>query len=586
MSRRVHLPALVSLLALVACGTRHARIDIDTDGGPDAPGTETPVTETPVAGTTGDATPDGGEGLTVDPTTGEPVATDADPTGTLPSGIETAEADARKAGKAGRRFRWDETAADLDLESELRGGKVATSTTGPWTSRTSGGSFGPAGGFGRRGRSGARMAELGAGPADFSGGGLAVHEEGMVASRKSAVVAPTPRRGTADGAPPPGMPTRPMPVAQSALKAGSTDDNADLDAYRAFVEEWTAPGRLHAAFDTLDISDARTLVVTDPVGRPVPGAQVSVTDLATDTLVWPGTTYGDGTAPWYPHLRAGLLGEPDVDGSMGYAVQAHHDGVFTTQMVGARDDVVRLTLDESATGPTKVDVVFLIDTTGSMGDEIHRIKSTLLSTTAKVRGLDRDVDLQYGAVLYRDLGDEYVTRAHPLTGDIQGFDGALQGIQANGGGDGPSRSTRVLRWRSIRWTGGRTRRSWSSSWPTRRRTWTTRRCHLRPLGAGGPAQGHPHPHGRGQRAGRPRQPGLPPDRPALAGQVHLHRVRLHRRLGRRPRRPRPGGQQQPRRHPLPGDRGRGHGLGRGRWRRPPVPAVVICGESPAGSHPA
>ena len=228
-----------------------------------------------------------------------------------------------------------------------------------------------------------------------------------------------------------------MPVAQSALKAGSTDDNADLDAYRAFVEEWTAPGRLHAAFDTLDISDARTLVVTDPVGRPVPGAQVSVTDLATDTLVWTGTTYGDGTAPWYPHLRAGLLGEPDVDGSMGYAVQAHHDGVFTTQMVGARDDVVRLTLDESATGPTKVDVVFLIDTTGSMGDEIHRIKSTLLSTTAKVRGLDRDVDLQYGAVLYRDLGDEYVTRAHPLTGDIQGFDGALQGIQANGGGDGP-----------------------------------------------------------------------------------------------------------------------------------------------------
>ena len=437
MSRRVHLPALVSLLALVACGTRHARIDIDTDGGPDAPGTETPVTETPVAGTTGDATPDGGEGLTVDPTTGEPVATDADPTGTLPSGIGTAEADARKAGKAGRRFRWDETAADLDLESELRGGKVATSTTGPWTSRTSGGGFGPAGGFGRRGRSGARMAELGAGPADFSGGGLAVHEEGMVASRKSAVVAPTPRRGTADGAPPPGMPTRPMPVAQSALKAGSTDDNADLDAYRAFVEEWTAPGRLRAAVDTLDISDARTLVVTDPVGRPVPGAQVSVTDLATDTLVWTGTTYGDGTAPWYPHLRAGLLGEPDVDGSMGYAVQAHHDGVFTTQMVGARDDVVRLTLDESATGPTKVDVVFLIDTTGSMGDEIHRIKSTLLSTTAKVRGLDRDVDLQYGAVLYRDLGDEYVTRAHPLTGDIQGFDGALQGIQANGGGDGP-----------------------------------------------------------------------------------------------------------------------------------------------------
>lgn len=424
MSRRIHLPALVSLLALVACGTHHTDLDLDTDA-PDGVTVTTPdggegVSVDP---TDGSALPDGGEGVTVDPATGEVVAD---------AGTPDAK-DPEPAGKTGKRFRWDDAAAELDLDADLRGGKVAKDKAGPWTLRTSGGGAGGSVAMAGRGGMPKRASRRGGGRVYSEAPAPALETMGYVdASADYEVMEESmPVLGSRrPGAPAPA-------AAQPALKAGSTDDNADLVAYDAFVKEWTAPGRLHAPVDTLDISDARTLVVTDPVGRPVPGAQVSVTDLATDTLVWTGTTYGDGTAPWYPHLRAGLLGEPDVDGSMGYAVQAHHDGVFTTQIVGGEGEEVRLTLDESATGPTKLDVVFLIDTTGSMGDEIERIKSTLLSTTAKVRKLDRNVDLQYGAVLYRDLGDEYVTKAHPLTGDIQGFDRALQGIQANGGGDGP-----------------------------------------------------------------------------------------------------------------------------------------------------
>ena len=431
MSRRVHLPALVSLLALVACGIHSPDLALDTDA-PEGIAGATPdggegISVDP---TDGGALPDGGEGVSVDPATGALVA-DA-------GGSATGD-----AGAHGGRFNWDDAAARLALGAELRGGAVVEGHSGPWTTRTSGGG----------GRYGAALA--GGGIMDAPRRTGARGGGGRMAKRATAAV------GAVAPAPPPppealgsagaememdaaagGMPATGgrsgRSVAQApALKAGSTDDNADIAAFTAYVSEQTGAGRFDGAVDTLDISDARSLVVSDPRGRPVPGAQVSVTDLATDRLVWTGTTYGDGTAPWYPHLRAGLLGEPGVDGSLGYAVQAHHDGVFTTQLVGAWSDTVRLTLDASATGPTQLDVVFLIDTTGSMGDEIDRIKSTLLSTTARVRGLDRDVDLQYGAVLYRDIGDEYVTRAHPLTGDIQGFDKALQTIRASGGGDGP-----------------------------------------------------------------------------------------------------------------------------------------------------
>ena len=87
-------------------------------------------------------------------------------------------------------------------------------------------------------------------------------------------------------------------------------------------------------------------------------------------------------------------------------------------------------------GPVRLDVAFVIDTTGSMSDEIARIKSTLLSVTEQLGG-EKEVSLRYGAVLYRDLGDEYVTSRYPFTTDVKAFDSALQQIHAGGGGDMP-----------------------------------------------------------------------------------------------------------------------------------------------------
>jgi hypothetical protein len=94
--------------------------------------------------------------------------------------------------------------------------------------------------------------------------------------------------------------------------------------------------------------------------------------------------------------------------------------------------------DAPAVGETiALDVCFLIDTTGSMGDEIDRIKATLLGVTERLRDLAMEFDLRYGAVLYRDLSDAYLTKAHPFTGDIEAFSEALQAVRAQGGGDAP-----------------------------------------------------------------------------------------------------------------------------------------------------
>src|SRR4029079_6467113 len=70
--------------------------------------------------------------------------------------------------------------------------------------------------------------------------------------------------------------------------------------------------------------------------------------------------------------------------------------------------------------PTKhpVDVVFAVDTTGSMGGLIEGAKRTVWSIATHIQKTDADADVRIGLVAYRDIGDDYVTRDFALTGDL------------------------------------------------------------------------------------------------------------------------------------------------------------------------
>ena len=87
-------------------------------------------------------------------------------------------------------------------------------------------------------------------------------------------------------------------------------------------------------------------------------------------------------------------------------------------------------------GP-RLDVAFLLDATGSMGDEIDAVKEKIRTMITDIALGDPVPDVRFGIVAYRDRGDEYVTRMYELTRDIDRIVDNLDQITADGGGDYP-----------------------------------------------------------------------------------------------------------------------------------------------------
>ncbi len=91
-----------------------------------------------------------------------------------------------------------------------------------------------------------------------------------------------------------------------------------------------------------------------------------------------------------------------------------------------------------------VEVVFVLDTTGSMSGLIEGAKSKIWSIANSIATANPRPVIRMGLVAYRDRGDEYITRLTSLTDDLDAVYADLMGFQAAGGGDGPESVNQAL----------------------------------------------------------------------------------------------------------------------------------------------
>jgi Mg-chelatase subunit ChlD len=91
-----------------------------------------------------------------------------------------------------------------------------------------------------------------------------------------------------------------------------------------------------------------------------------------------------------------------------------------------------------------VEVVFVLDTTGSMGGLIAAAKDKIWSIANTLASADPAPLIRMGLVGYRDREDTYVTVATPLSDDLDAVYTHLMQFQADGGGDGPESVNQAL----------------------------------------------------------------------------------------------------------------------------------------------
>src|SRR3954466_13006763 len=90
-----------------------------------------------------------------------------------------------------------------------------------------------------------------------------------------------------------------------------------------------------------------------------------------------------------------------------------------------------------ATKKASVEVVFCLDTTGSMGGLIEGAKAKIWSICNQIAGGKPTPDLKVGLVAFRDKGDDYITKVIDLSDDLDAIHGHLKKFEAAGGGDTP-----------------------------------------------------------------------------------------------------------------------------------------------------
>ena len=240
---------------------------------------------------------------------------------------------------------------------------------------------------------------------------------------------------------------------QRVLTAGSLDDVKSDDEFRKYVEGVRQSGTASIP-DSFSNWDGQRIevMVRNSAGKPFPDAIVNVfaTSDPEDSiqLKYQPEVEGVNTKRLVASLRSGSDGRahffPGIDGRRDDAAWdieiSTPDGELRVRQESlpvpkAWWDFVVGNLPSQM--PQQLDLALVIDTTGSMGDELEYLKLEISNIAAQIEQLFPGVSQRFALIVYRDNGDRYVTRNFDFTDSLTEFQQTLAAQHASGGGDYP-----------------------------------------------------------------------------------------------------------------------------------------------------
>jgi len=170
-----------------------------------------------------------------------------------------------------------------------------------------------------------------------------------------------------------------------------------------------------------------------------PAANAIVTLFRNDTPIWTTKTDNLGRA----ELWVGAFQKEKELNTALLRLKVNEQWVSTAAI--SETQVNRIALDETLPSPTNlVQIAFMVDATGSMGDELEFLKMDLKKVINEVQKTNTQLKISTATVFYRDEGDEYVVKHSPFTEDINQTTEFISQQRADGGGDFPEAVDKAL----------------------------------------------------------------------------------------------------------------------------------------------
>ncbi|MBR3083495.1 MAG: hypothetical protein IKH03_02855 [Oscillospiraceae bacterium] len=258
--------------------------------------------------------------------------------------------------------------------------------------------------------------------------------------------APMPKPGEAallpepTGAPESGLlpdpdlpPAPPDPGEAFVLTAAEWNDNANWPFFTNLVNA----GKL--AFPSFGLDPRQRVKVTlrDAAGQPLPGERVELLDASGETL-WTAQTDRDGAA--YLFCRSGETpAAVSVQGRVTpLSLETPPEDQQGDRLVTVLEEL-ELTAAPVSAPKTALQVMFLVDTTGSMSDELSYLQKDFSAIAGEIGDA-----AAWSVCFYRDEGDDYVTKLSEFSRDTAAIQDLIAGEYAAGGGDTPEAVAEIL----------------------------------------------------------------------------------------------------------------------------------------------
>lgn len=225
-----------------------------------------------------------------------------------------------------------------------------------------------------------------------------------------------------------------IPEKAGTLTAGEWTDNDHYSFWQnLFQSEETGWEEYRAIWDRSYCS--RVFVSVSAGGKPVENAPLTLFNADGD-IVWRARTDNEGKAFLFYSASELSKGDLVLKNELGEEVEITSD----TKAVVLED------LDGNSYPKTKksLDLALLVDTTGSMSDELSYLQKELESVIKKAAADNGNIPVRLSVDFYRDDGDDYVVREFDFTENISEAIEALNAQSADGGGDTPEKVNAAL----------------------------------------------------------------------------------------------------------------------------------------------